>query len=91
MIIKTTALRIAAVCLLSIGAPAWAGGPFSCLTTAIKPRLVCDEGACVRVSVRDLCNAVRGAYPVKRRMSKPGRVDMNPLRTELTLLIASVS
>jgi hypothetical protein len=91
MIIKTTALRIASLCLLTSAVPAWAGAPVTCVLSTSKPRLVCDEGACVRVSVKDLCDAVRASYPVKRRALKPVAVDVNPVREELTLLIASVS
>jgi len=91
MMIKNTVLRIAAVCLFSSAAPAWAGAPVTCIQSVSKPRLVCDEGACIRVSVRDLCEAVRASYPVKRRNLKPLRTDANPVRDELTLLIASVS
>lgn len=91
MTINITALRLAAVCLLSSAAPAWAGAPVTCIQSISKPRLVCDEGACVRVPVKDLCDAVRASYPVKRRMLKPLQIDVNPVRDELTLLIASVS
>jgi hypothetical protein len=78
MITKNTVLRVAALCLLSGGAPAWAGGPATCIQSISTPRLVCDEGACVRVSV-------------KRRALKPSRIEADPVRDELTLLIASVS
>jgi hypothetical protein len=91
MITKNTVLRVAALCLLSGGAPAWAGGPATCIQSISTPRLVCDEGACVRVSVKDLCDAVRASYPVKRRALKPSRIEADPVRAELTLLIASVS
>ncbi|MES3099359.1 hypothetical protein [Sphingomonas faeni] len=91
MKINTTALRIAAVCLLSTATPVWAGAPLTCVQSASKPRLMCDEGACIRVSVKDLCEAVRASYPAKRRNLKPLRTDMDPVRDELTLLIASVS
>lgn len=91
MTIKNTALRAVALCLLSSAAPAWASAPVTCTQSISKPRLVCDEGACVRVSVDDLCDAVRASYPVKRRTLKPLRIDVNPVRDELTLLIASVS
>ena len=91
MMTKNSVLRIAAACLLSSAAPAWAGTPTTCIQSISTPRLVCDEGACVRVSVKDLCDAVRASYPVKRRAVKPIRIDDNPVRTELTLLIASVS
>ncbi|MES3151421.1 hypothetical protein [Sphingomonas faeni] len=90
MIINTTALRIAAVCLLTASTPVWASETATCLHRASTPRLVCDEGACVRVPVRDLCDAVRASYPVKRRI-KAGPVTLNPVRDELTVLIASVS
>ncbi len=91
MITTPTALRIAAACLLFCSAPAMAGGPTNCIDIVSKPRLVCDEGACIRVPVRDLCDAVRATYPVKRRIMKPTRIELNPVRDELTLLIASVS
>ena len=82
MIIETTALRITALCLLFGAAPCFANEPVSCLTTASKPRLVCDEGACVRVPVRDLCDAVRASYSSKRRIVKPVRTadDTKPPR-----------
>mgnify|MGYP003657308678 CR=1 FL=1 len=91
MTIKTTALRVAAACLLSGAMPAWAAAPVTCTQSINTPRLVCDEGACVRVPVKDLCDAVRASYPVKRRTAKPLQIDVNPVRDELTLLIASVS
>ena len=91
MTIKTTALRIAAVCLLSGAAPAWAGEPATCGTIANKPRLVCDEGACIRVPYKDLCDAVHASYPAKRRAVKPSRTELDPVRDQLTLLIARVS
>jgi hypothetical protein len=90
MTIKTTALRIAAVCLVFGAAPAWAGEP-SCGSVANRARLVCDEGACIRVPFKDLCDAVRASYPVKRRVVKPSRIELDPVRDELTLLIARVS
>ncbi len=90
MMIKTTALRVAAVCLLFGSTPAWAGDA-TCGTGAIKSRLVCDEGACIRVPFKDLCDAVRASYPVKRRAVKPSRIELDPVRDELTLLIARVS
>jgi len=91
MNMNITALRIVAVCLSVSAAPVWAAPPTTCVQPMTKSRLVCDEGACVRVSVRDLCDAVRASYPVKRRALKPVRIDANPVRDELTLLIASVS
>ncbi len=91
MTIKITALRIAAACLVFGSVPAVAGDAGTCVKSASTPRLLCDEGACVRVSVKDLCDAVRASYPVKHRSAKPGLIDLNPGRTELTLLIASVS
>ncbi|WP_332799348.1 hypothetical protein [Sphingomonas sp. PB2P12] len=92
MTMKLSASRLAVACLLFSAAPAWAGERVSCLTTASKPRLVCDEGACVRVSVRDLCDVVRASYPSKRRIAKPvPPVGIDPVRNELTMLIASVS
>jgi hypothetical protein len=91
MIINTSALRIAAACLLLGATPAFAGEQTLCGGTTSKPRLVCDEGACIRVPYKDLCDAVRTSYPVKRHVLRPGRTDLNPVRDELTLLIASVS
>ena len=91
MNIKNTALRTVALCLLSSGAPALADTPATCVRSVSTPRLVCDEGACVRVPVKDLCDAVRASYPVKRRALQPMRMDVDPVRNELTLLIASVS
>lgn len=91
MTIQNTALRIAAACLLFTAAPAFAGEPVTCLKSVSTPRLLCDEGACVRVPVKDLCDAVRASYPAKRRAVKPMQLDLNPGRDELTLLIASVS
>ncbi len=92
MTMNFTAARLAALCLLLTTTPAWAGDRVSCLTTASKPRLVCDEGACVRVPVRDLCDAVRASYPGKRRTAKPTPpAGIDPVRNELTMLIASVS
>jgi hypothetical protein len=90
MTIKTTALGIAAVCLVFGATPAWAGGA-TCGTVVTTPRLMCDEGACIRVPFKDLCDAVHASYPVKRRTMKPSRVELNPVREELTLLIARVS
>ena len=90
MTIETTALRLAAACLLFSAAPCFATESVSCLSTASRPRLVCDEGACVRVPVRDLCDAVRASYPAKPRAVKPGR-SADTVRHELTLLIASVN
>lgn len=90
MTINTTALRIVAACLLTGSAPVWANETPTCLHRASTPRLVCDEGACVRVPVKDLCDAVRASYPVKRR-AKAGPITLNPVRDELTVLIASVS
>lgn len=90
MINYTTALRIAAACLLFGATPAMAGEP-SCGTIANKSRLVCDEGACIRVPYKDLCDAVRASYPAKRRLVKPNRIALDPVRDQLTLLIARVS
>lgn len=91
MTITTPALRIAAACLLLGATPAFAGEQMLCGGTASKPRLVCDEGACIRVPFKDLCDAVRASYPAKRHAIRPNRTDLNPVREELTLLIASVS
>lgn len=91
MIITKPALRIAAACLILGAAPAFAGEPATCGSIASKPRLVCDDGACIRVPYRDLCDAVHASYPVKRRAIRPNRTDLSPVREELTLLIASVS
>ncbi|MGW8279580.1 conserved exported hypothetical protein [Sphingomonas aurantiaca] len=87
----TPVLRIAAACLFLTTAPAFAGEGPVCGAAAGRPRLVCDEGACIRVPVSDLCEAVRAAYPGKRRAIRPSRIERNPVREELTLLIASVS
>lgn len=91
MITKNTALRIAAACLLTSATPLWAASSSTCGQSVSKPRLICDEGACIRVSVNDLCDAVRASYPLKRRAVKPLRNEVDPVRNELTLLIASVS
>lgn len=91
MMNTTSASRIAAACLFLTAAPAFAGEGPVCGNTASKPRLVCDDGACIRVPVSDLCEAVRAAYPGKRRAIRPSRIEQNPVRDELTLLIASVS
>ena len=97
MIITTPVLRAAASCLFLIAAPAFAGEIPTCGAIASKPRLVCDEGACIRVPFKDLCDAVRASYPArvvdpaKRRIVRPSRIQLNPVRDELTLLIASVS
>ena len=84
-------MRVAAVCLTLGAVPASAAGIAPCGTTAGKSRLVCDEGSCIRVSYRDLCDAVQASYPVKRRVVKPSRIDMDPVREQLTLLIAQAS
>ena len=86
-----TALRIAAACLVLGAAPASAAGNVTCGTIGSKSRLVCDEGACIRVSFKDLCDAVKASYPVKRRVVKPSRIEMVPVREQLTLLIAQAS
>ena len=86
-----TALRIAAACLTLGATPASAAGTAACGTIGIKSRLVCDEGACIRVSFKDLCEAVRASYPAKRRVVKPSRIEMVPVREQLTLLIAQAS
>jgi hypothetical protein len=91
MTITTPVLRVAAACLFLSTAPAIAGEIPTCGNTVSTPRLVCDEGACIRVPVKDLCDAVRAAYPGKRRALRPSRIELNPVRDELTLLIASVS
>jgi hypothetical protein len=90
MIDYTTVLRVAAACLLFAATPALAGEP-PCGTVANKSRLVCDEGACIRVPFKDLCDAVRASYPVKRRAVKPSRIALDPVRDQLTLLISQVS
>ena len=86
-----TALRIAAACLALVAAPANAAGNAACGTIGTKSRLVCDEGACIRVSFKDLCEAVQASYPVKRRVVKPSRIELVPVREQLTLLIAQAS
>lgn len=93
MTTKITVLRAVVACLLSsqLTTPVWAGGGVTCIQSISKPRLVCDEGACVRVPIKDLCDAVRASYPVKRRGVKPLTIDVDPVRDELTMLIASVS
>lgn len=91
MTIKNTALRIVATCLLTSATPLWAAPSSTCVQSVSKPRLICDEGSCIRVSVNDLCDAVRASYPAKRRVVKPMRSEVDPVRNELTLLIASVS
>jgi hypothetical protein len=91
MIITKPVLRIAAACLAVIAAPAFAAEQSTCGAAASRPRLVCDEGACIRVPYKDLCDAVHASYPAKRRAMRPSRSEISPVRDELTLLIARVS
>lgn len=86
-----SALRIAIGCASIIAAPVYAGTPVACIQTESKSRLICDEGACIRVPVRDLCDAVQMSYIPKRRPVKPVRAVVAPVRDQLTLLIASIS